>query len=76
MNKDKELMLMQRELDRAYDKLVDIEYENAMLKKKIEEYEWKATIEAWDEAWAEEWIAEHQLSLPFNFSELEIRGGV
>lgn len=61
MNKDKELLLLHRELDRVYDRLIDVEHDNEELRKKLEIYEWNATIEAWDEAWMDE----RQLALPF-----------
>ena len=62
---DTEIAILQRSLDRALDRCIDLEYENAELRKTLELYEWNATIEAWDEAWAREWETEQQLQLPF-----------
>ena len=61
---DTEIAMLHRELDRAIDRIVDLEWENDGLRRQLAIYEWKATIEAWDEAW----MREHQLQLPFEES--------
>jgi hypothetical protein len=57
-----EVAILQRDLDRAYDRIIELEWDNDALRKQLAMYDWKATIEAWDEAW----IREHQLTLPFD----------
>lgn len=75
MNKDKELMLIQRELDRAYDRLIDVEYENKDLRARIDalaaQLNYGDTIESWDRDWIEELeeiknMGGVQLSLPLD----------
>lgn len=79
MNKDKELMLIQRELDRAYDRLIDVEYENKDLRARIDalaaQLNYGDTIESWDRDWIEELeeiknMGGVQLSLPLDDTNL------
>lgn len=59
---DTEIAMLHRELDRAIDRIVDLEWDNDELRRQLAVHEWQSMIEAWDEAW----IREHQLALPFD----------